>query len=282
MAAGEMTVWIDGRVTGARDARIAATDHGFTVGDGVFETCKVVDGRPFALTRHLQRLARSAAVLDLGCPPGAEVAAAVEQLLAAVGSMPFGRLRITVSGGAGPLGSERGEARPTVVLTAAAADRWPDRIAAVTVPWPRNERSAVAGAKTTSYAENVVALAAAHRRGAHEALLRNTRGELCEGTGSNVVVERDGVLVTPPLESGCLAGITRELFLEWAAAEGMPLIEDVVTPGDLLGAPEVLLTSSTRDVQHVGDMDGRAVPGTTLGKAAVELFARRAAERHDP
>jgi branched-chain amino acid aminotransferase len=150
------------------------------------------------------------------------------------------------------------------------------------VGWPRNERSAVVGAKTTSYAENVVALAAAHRRGAHEALLPNTRGELCEGTGSNVLVERDGVLVTPPLSSGCLPGITRELLLEWAADEGLPVIEDVVGMAELAAAPEVLLTSSTRDVQHIDELDGRSVPGTALGKAAHELFSRRAAAGNNP
>ena len=83
------------------------------------------------------------------------------------------------------------------------------------VPWVRNERSAVAGLKTTSYAENVVALAYAKERGAIEAVFANTRGELCEGTGSNVFVVRDGVVWTPPLDSGCLAGITRALAVEW-------------------------------------------------------------------
>jgi branched-chain amino acid aminotransferase len=171
---------------------------------------------------------------------------------------------------------------PTLIVAASAAAPWPAQIGVITVGWPRNERSAVAGAKTTSYAENVVALKAAHRAGAHEALLPNTRGELCEGTGSNVVVERNGVLVTPPLSSGCLAGITRELFLEWAAGEGLPVVEDVVVMAELTRAPEVLLASSTRDLQHVSHVDGRPVEGTPLGKAARELFARRAAEGPNP
>jgi branched-chain amino acid aminotransferase len=282
VAGDGVTVWVDGRVLRSEEAHVAATDHGLTVGDGVFETCKIVAGAPFALGRHLRRLARSAAVLRLACPPEAEVRDAVAQLLAEAGPLPLGRLRITVTGGPGPLGSDRGAAVPTLVLAATAAQPWPDLIRVVTVPWTRNERSAVAGAKTTSYAENVVALQAAHDEGAHEALLPNTRGLLCEGTGSNVVVERDGVLVTPPLSSGCLAGITRELFLEWAAAEGMPVVEDDVTLSDLAEAPEVLLTSSTRDVQHVSDVDGRLVPGTALGKAAHELFERRAAAGLEP
>jgi branched-chain amino acid aminotransferase len=277
-----VTVWLDGKVLPAQDARIAATDHGVTVGDGVFETCRVDDGRPFALGRHLRRLARSAAVLGITAPADDDVRAAVEELLAAAGPLPLGRLRITLTGGPGPLGSDRGAAVPTLLLAVSAASGWPAHIEVVTVPWTRNERSAVAGAKTTSYAENVVALQAAHAVGAHEALLTNTRGLLCEGTGSNVVVERNGVLVTPSLESGCLAGITRELLLEWAQQEGLAVTEGDVTLADLAAADEVLLTSSTRDVQHVDVVDRRPVRGSALGRAAIDLFARRAAEGIDP
>ncbi len=156
------------------------------------------------------------------------------------------------------------------------------RIAIATVPWTRNERSAVAGAKTTSYAENVVALDHAHGRGAHEAIFANTRGELCEGTGSNVFVAVDGVLVTPPLSSGCLAGITRELLLEWATKEGLPVEERDVPLEVLATAEDVLLTSSTRDAQPVAVVDGRELRGGELGTAAAELFARRAADGMDP
>jgi branched-chain amino acid aminotransferase len=169
-----------------------------------------------------------------------------------------------------------------VVLAVAPANPWPQRIRAVTVAWPRNEHSAVAGAKTTSYAENVVALQAAHARGAHEAILPNTAGMLCEGTGSNVLVVRRGELITPPLSSGCLAGITRELLLEWAAQEGLPIAEQDVPMSQVAELDDVLLLSSTRDVQSVAELDGRPVPGSDLGQAAAEAFARRAAQGMDP
>jgi len=276
------TVWINGQVMDAGQARVNALDHGLTVGDGVFETVKVAQGEPFALTRHLRRLATSAQVLELDCPPAAAIWSAVAELSAAAPASPLARLRITVTGGAGPLGSDRGAAEPTLIVALAPASPWPAHIEVVTVPWRRNEHSAVIGAKTTSYAENVVALNAAHRQGAHEALLSNTAGRLCEGTGSNVLVVRDGRLATPPLTSGCLAGITRELFLEWAAADGLPVDEIDLDPADLATADDVLLTSTTRDVQQVAAVDGRPVPGSKLGQAAVELFSRRAAERSDP
>jgi branched-chain amino acid aminotransferase len=147
----------------------------------------------------------------------------------------------------------------------------------------RNERSAVVGIKTTSYAENVVALAYAKARGASEALLANSLGELCEGTGSNVFVAIGGELVTPPLSAGPLAGISRGLLLEWAADGGLPVREGSVSMAALAEADEVVLTSSIRDVQPVHAVDGRelVVPGD-LGARAVALFAQRAAEGIDP
>ena len=117
------------------------------------------------------------------------------------------RLRITYTGGISPLGSDRGDGAPTLVVAVAPMRDWPASSAVATVPWTRNERSATAGLKTTSYAENVVALAHAHANGAAEALLANTAGNLCEGTGSNVFLVLDGQVVTPPLSSGCLAGV---------------------------------------------------------------------------
>lgn len=280
------TVWVDGVLGTASTARVPALDHGITVGDGVFETCKVVDGVPFALTRHLARLVRSAAALDLPVPSDDQLRAAVAETLAADaragGPLAFGRLRITLTGGVGPLGSDRAEGARTLIVGMSPSSPWPAQAAIATVPWTRNERSAVAGAKTTSYADNVVALAEAHRRGAHEAIFANTRGELCEGTGSNLFVTVDGVLVTPPLSSGCLAGITRELLLEWATKEGLPVEERALPLEVLATAEDVVLTSSTRDVQAVGEIDGRALAGGELGAAAVELFTRRAAEGVDP
>jgi branched-chain amino acid aminotransferase len=276
---GAPVVWVDGKLAPAAEASVAALDHGLIVGDGVFETCKVVHDRPFALTRHLRRLDASARVLGLAVPSG--VRDAVEAVLAAA-HLPLGRLRITVTGGAGPLGSSRGTGGASLVVAAAPAEPWPSRIAAITVPWTRNENSAVVGAKTTSYAENVVALRAAHQAGAHEALMANTRGELCEGTGTNVVLVLGGRLVTPPLTSGCLAGITRELLLEWSEQAGTPIEQRALTMAELAAAEEVLLTSSTRDVQPVSELDGRPLVLTSAGRAAVDLFARRAAEDPDP
>jgi branched-chain amino acid aminotransferase len=277
-----MKVWVNGRVVGADEATVSVFDHGLTVGDGVFETAKVVDGVPFALTRHLDRLASSAAGLGLPAPDTDLVRSAVAATLAANADSLDStlRLRITLTGGTSPLGSDRGDAGPTLVVALAPATRWASSAKVVVVPWVRNERAPSAGVKTTSYADNVVALAHAKAAGAGEALFANTLGHLCEGTGTNVFVVRDGVVSTPPLSSGCLAGVTRALLLEWA-----DVVEEDLPVGVLTEADEVFLTSSTRDVQAVHAVGDHDVPGGAPGPVTARLadtFARRSAADVDP
>jgi branched-chain amino acid aminotransferase len=269
-----MRAWMNGELrSDPRAPAVLLTDHGLTVGDGVFEAIKVVDGQPFALTAHLDRLARSAAGMGLpevdddACRSG--VAAVLEGQ-----DLALGRIRITYTGGPSPLGSGRGDEPPTLVVVADQMDPWPESTAVITVPWPRNERGALAGLKTTSYGENVVALARAASRGASEAIFANLAGNLCEGTGSNVFYVVDGELRTPTLESGCLAGITRALVLEWYGGvevdEPMEVLEQ---------ATEVFLTSTTRDVQAVSRWDDRELnaPGP-MTQEVVEMWRKREPE----
>jgi branched-chain amino acid aminotransferase len=273
-----MQIWLDGKLLDdPREPAVSALDHGFTVGDGVFETVKVVDGRPFALTRHLARLARSAQGLGLQAPDDAAVRAGVE---AALGDqdLPLGRIRITYTGGISPLGSDRGDDGPTLAIAADVMPVWEETTAICAVPWPRNERGALSGLKTTSYADNVVALARAHAAGASEAIFANTVGQLCEGTGSNIFYVLDGTLITPTLESGCLAGITRALVLEWYGAQEQDAPLDV-----LVDAEEVFLASTTRDVQPVHRSDDRAIPAPgPLTSEVQRCWVERTREHLDP
>ncbi|MFK4070095.1 aminotransferase class IV [Streptomyces sp. NPDC029674] len=273
-----MKIWLNGGLQDLDDARVSVLDHGLTVGDGIFETVKSVEGRPFALTRHLARLAQSARGLGLPEPDLDEVRRACAAVLEA-NPLPLGRLRITYTGGLSPLGSDRGDQGTTLVVALGEASRRPDTTAVVTVPWTRNERGALTGLKTTSYAENVVALARAREQGATEALFANTVGQLCEGTGSNVFVVLDGEIHTPPVASGCLAGITRALAVEWTGARETDLPLDVLDRAD-----EVFLTSTLRDVQAVHRVDGRQLPGAPgpVTTKAMRVFDERAADDLDP
>ncbi|MFF7451430.1 MULTISPECIES: aminotransferase class IV [unclassified Streptomyces] len=273
-----MKVWLDGGLQDIESARVSVLDHGLTVGDGIFETVKAVHGEPFALTRHLDRLTRSARGLGLPDPDLDEARRGCAAVLDA-NPMALGRLRITYTGGRGPLGSDRGEHGPTLVIALGETTRRPDTTAVITVPWTRNERGALAGLKTTSYAENVVALARAREHGASEALFANTVGQLCEGTGSNVFVVLDGELHTPPVASGCLAGITRALVVEWTGAKETDLPLDVLERAD-----EVFLTSTLRDVQAVHRVDDRELPGAPgpVTAKAMRIFDERAGNDLDP
>ncbi|HEY2548953.1 MAG TPA: aminotransferase class IV [Streptosporangiaceae bacterium] len=270
---------MNGELFGDEAARISVFDHGLVTGDGVFETIKVTDGLPFALSRHLTRLGRSATGLGLAEPDLDQVRDGALAVIANSPRLPLARLRITVTGGIAPLGSERGDSPVTAIVAMAAAKPPAPAVDVTMVPWPRNERGALAGLKTTSYGENVRALAYATARGGSEAIFANTAGSLCEGTGSNVFVVSGGRLITPPLAAGCLAGVTRALVIEWAGA-----VEEDLPAGALATAEEAFLTGTTRDVQPIRSVSGTvlpAAPGPVTRKAA-EVFAMRSAESPDP
>ncbi|MFE5544182.1 aminotransferase class IV [Streptomyces sp. NPDC056534] len=273
-----MKIWVNGGLHDAETASVSVLDHGLTVGDGIFETVKAVRGETFALTLHLERLTRSARGLGLPDPDLDEVRRACAAVLDA-NPMELGRLRITYTGGLSPLGSERGDAGTSLVVGLGETGRRADSTAVITVPWTRNERGALTGLKTTSYAENVVALARAREQGGSEALFANTVGQLCEGTGSNVFVVVDGRILTPPVSSGCLAGITRALTVAWTGAQEADLPLDVLESAD-----EIFLTSTLRDVQAVHRVDGRELspaPGSVTAKA-MRIFDEHAARDRDP
>jgi branched-chain amino acid aminotransferase len=272
-----MRAWCNGELVDPTSPALSVLDHGVTVGDGVFEVLKVVDNNPFAMTRHLRRLTRSARGLGLPEPDQGLVRQAVKATLAAE-DVDEGLVRITYTAGISPLGSNRATESPTLIVVAKSEPPRPRRTAVVTVPWPRNERGALSGLKTTSYGENVVALAYAAEREASEAIFANTAGMLCEGTGSNVFCVFEGVVATPPLSSGCLAGITRELVIEWYDVH-----ERDITMTELTEADEVFLTSTTRDVQAVKRLNGKSRgKKQPVTKAVLEEWVRRESLDMDP
>jgi branched-chain amino acid aminotransferase len=272
------TVWIDGTLLAGDEAKVSAFDHALLTGDGVFETLRVYRRQPFAARRHLERLARSAAGMRLELPELAAIRVAMADVIEA-NDLDEGRLRITVTGGPSPLGAERGGHPPTVIVAGSIMVPWPATTDVVVVPWPRNDRGALAGLKTVSYGENVVALAYATDRGAGEAVFPNLAGNLCEGTGTNVFLGAGGRLLTPPLSAGCLAGVTRELLTELVEVE-----EADVAVGALAEADEAFLTSSTREVHPIRSVDGTVLPQVPgpLTRAAAAALADLLARDLDP
>jgi branched-chain amino acid aminotransferase len=268
---GQLRIWLDGRLyDDPREATIAGTDHGLMVGDGVFETLKVTEQGAFAVRRHLHRMCRSAAALGLPPPDHTLMREAIDAVL---DGRDFGRgkLRITYTGGRGPLGSEAAYGPPTLIVALAPAAPAAPLTSIVTAPWTRNERGALTGVKSTSYAENVRGLRYAAERGASEAIYLNTVGHVCEGTGTNIFLVFGESVVTPPLSSGPLAGITRELIMTWSSIE-----ERELTLEEAKRADEVFITSSMRDIQGVERWDDQIF---SLLRPVTEAVAVTFAER---
>ena len=272
-------VWVNGELLDPAAATVSVFDHGLMVGDGVFETIKIVHGESFALTRHLDRLALSARRMDLPEPDLGAIADGIGKCLAAAPDWPLGRIRVTYTSGPGPLGSDRGDQGATSIVIVDEQKPFPGTANVTVVPWPRNELGALSGVKSTSYGDNAKALAYAKARGGGEAIFGNLAGNLCEGTGSNIFIVRDGRLLTPTLGSGCLAGVTRALVLEWCGGE-----ESDVPMSALYTAEEAFLTSTTRDVQPiklVDDTELPMAPGPITAKA-MRIFAEHAAADLNP
>lgn len=281
------TMWLNGILCNPQEARVSALDHGFTVGDGVFETLRVDAGVPFALTRHLVRLQYSLDRVGIGGVDLHTVRDGVKSLLG-VSSQDVTRLRITVTSGVGPQGLRRGPGPATVLITASHLSA-PTQCRVVRTAYRRNERSAISGVKSMSYGENAIIAAEAAAKGADEAVLANSQGHLCEGITTNVFIERGGEILTPPLASGCLAGITRGLALEWGARAGLPV--RVAAPGEMTltmldevaeGRAFMAVTSSARRVQNVAWLDGVPLGAGPLLTRLGEVFVARAAVEVDP
>lgn len=276
-------IWINGRIVSTVEARISPFDHGFLVGDGVFETLVARKFKPFTPTRHWKRLVASCESMGI-TPPALEVYLQAIQEVMQANDLHDARVRVTLTSGDGPLGSDRGESPATMTAAATPLKPWPPTETALVVPWTRNERGALAGIKSTSYADNVRALALAHAQGAGEALFANTRDELCEGTGTNIFIVAGGRVQTPPLSSGCLAGVTRGLVIEACQAVGIPVEETALPITVLQTCDEAFLSSSTRDVHPLARINEREMPGVSgaVTQRVAQAFRDYVAGRDDP
>jgi branched-chain amino acid aminotransferase len=275
---GQIRISLNGIVyDDPNQAMIAATDHGLVVGDGVFETLKVTEQGAFAVRRHLNRLTRSAAALNLPEPDHNQIREAIDAVIRDR-DFSLGKLRITYTPGRGPLGSEGAYGPTTLIVALVPADAAPPRAFVVTAPWTRNERGALTGVKSISYAENVRALGYATQHRASEAIFLNTTGHVCEGTGSNIFAVFGDIVLTPPLSAGPLAGITRDLIMEWS-----PVQERELTLAEAKHADEIFLTSSMRNIQGIERWDDHIFgPSHSVTEALAQRFADCSQDDLDP
>lgn len=276
----------------AREAAVPARDRGLLLGDGLFETVRIYGGRMPLLARHLERLARGAAVLGIPVPPGIPGAAAATVEACGVRD---GSLRITLTRGPGPRGYDPpADPEPLLLIQAEPFARpepgpgpgspsAPGPLAAALVASIRRDpRSPLTGLKTTSALASVLARTEARAAGAAEAVLLSTDGHVAEGAATNVFWVRDGVLHTPSTAAGCLPGIARAVVLELARALGIPVAEGLFPPGSLAQATEVFLTSALLEVAPCRSIAGMsavsgAAPETLAWPAPGPVTARLAA-----
>lgn len=247
-------VWHDGHIVEPSTPIVDATDHGLLMGDGVFETLAVHRGRPRSLERHLRRLRTGLERIDLDHPSTDEVVRdAIDELMAASG-LAEARVRVTVTAGPGSSPRERGDT-PTVFVTIAPLGPVPSSVSLHLVAWARNERSALAGIKSTNWAENAHALRAAATAGFDNALFCDTQGRLSECATANVFLVIDDAILTPSTSAGCLPGTVRESLLDAAVAT-----EADLRPVDLERADGVFVTTATTGVVPVHAIDDRSFP----------------------
>jgi branched-subunit amino acid aminotransferase/4-amino-4-deoxychorismate lyase len=257
------TLWCNGQWVDVREFPSSPLDRGATLGLGLFETLLALDGRPVFGERHLARLAAGCDRFGWKAPQAEfpDLPEAMGRLLEIEGhGTGRARLRLAVSGGSGVLADLASGGDRLLWMAALPMVDTPGDLAVNISPWTRNERGALAGLKCASYAENLVALDHARRAGFGETLFFNTAGDLCEAATANVFLVRQGVMTTPSLVSGCLAGVTREVILELAARHDIPCRETRIQQADLDAADEVFITSATRGPVAVARVGGRTLP----------------------
>jgi branched-chain amino acid aminotransferase len=248
------------------DARLKPGQSGLLSGWGVFTTLRLYRGQPFQFHHHWERMSRDAARLGVNLNGFLEATVRDAIIrLAGANQRPEGMGRVWFVRNDGGLWSDGIERPPTDLLV----------FTRELVPWPQSHRlllqenavfsaGVLSGAKILSWAQNALLLERARTQGFDDALLLNEHGELAECTSANIFVVRDGSVFTPPLSSGCLPGVTREVLFEIAARAGVKLGERTLKPEDLSGADEVFISSTTREVAAVSFVSPRwtyAAPG---------------------
>jgi branched-chain amino acid aminotransferase len=276
------TVNVNGRITGEHEAVIPVFDHGFLYGEGIYETMRTYNQRPFLFDRHMRRMRNSASMIALEMHfTDSELAARIRDTRAAAdmkGAEAY--IRVLVTRGIGELTYDP-HATPTpsvVIIVKPQVDPPPEAyeqgVRAVIVDVVRNHPESVnPQIKSNNLLNCALAAQQAIRRGGYEGIMRNYRGELSECTTANLFIVRDGIALTPPIEAGLLPGITREFLFEVGKEEEIAVREEVLRDEDLFTADEAFLTSTTREVVPIVKVDERSIGSGRPGPITHRLLA---------
>jgi branched-chain amino acid aminotransferase len=271
------TVNVNGRVSDQEHAVISIFDHGFLYGEGVYETLRTYNGQPFLFERHMRRLRKSAGMLALEIPlTDTQIDERFRETMRVAGlgdaADREAYIRILVTRGIGELTYDPAATPTPSVVVIVKPNVEPSRevfehgVKVSLVGVVRNHPGTVNPLiKSNSLLNNALAMQEALRRGAFEGVMRNYKGELAECTQSNLFIVKDRVALTPPIDAGLLPGITREFLFEIGATAGIPVREAVLTDADLFGADESFLTSTTRELVPIVQVDDRKIGTGTPG-----------------
>jgi branched-chain amino acid aminotransferase len=275
-------VYVNGTIAPADQAVVPVYDHGFVYGEGVYETLRTYNRVPFLYHQHMRRLRQSAERLLLDVPfDDATLLTWIDQTVAAAGELDEAYIRVLLTRGVGDLTYDpKSTPTPTTVIIVKPLEPIPARvheqgIRISLVEMLRNHpRSVNPVIKSNNLLNNALAMQAAYRAGAEEGLMCNYRGELTECSQANFFMVRGGAALTPVSAAGLLEGVTRAFIFEMGRELGIDVREEVLLPKDLESADEMFITSTTRELSPVTNLDGRAVGSGQVGPVTRRLLQR--------
>ncbi|HLB54546.1 MAG TPA: branched-chain-amino-acid transaminase [Gemmatimonadales bacterium] len=275
------TVWIEGEWHTRETARVSVFDHGLLYGDGVFEGIRAYSGKVFKLNEHLDRLYDCAHAVLLEIPMGKAAFGRVIQEALARSGLDDAYIRPIVTRGIGDLGVDpRKCPRPTMLVIVDEIKIWSRErleqgLSVITAGTPIPHRESLSPrVKSLNYLSHCMAKLEANVAGADEALMLDAGGHVAEGTGQNVFVIKGGVLRTPPLHAGILAGITRVVVMELASEAGHRVCEDILNRFDVYTADEAFLTGTASEIAPIRSYDGRSIGAGKAGPITRDLMRR--------
>lgn len=275
-----LKIFLNGQLVNQEDAKVSVFDHGFLYGDGVFEGIRYYNGKIFQEKQHIDRLWESAKTIDITIPmTKQEVVKAINDTVK-VNGFNDAYIRLIVTRGEGNLGLNPKTCKtPSVIVIAQAlslysADFYEKGIKIVTASTIRNPNDSCSPrVKSLNYLNNIMAKIEAHYAGCEEAMMLNHKGDVCEGTGDNIFIVKNGKLYTPPRDACILEGVTRNVCLAIGRELGMECYESAFTRHDVYTADECFLTGSAAELIPVVEVDGRVIGDGKPGKVTARILA---------
>jgi len=276
-----MIVYCDGKFVDSKDANISIFDHGFLYGDGVFEGIRAYNGRVFKLKEHIDRLYESANAILLKIEVSRQEMTDIVLETIRRNKMTDSYIRLIVSRGVGDLGLNPTKCPHSGIyciagtITLFPQETYDNGLEVVTVSTRRNNFNSLnPRIKSLNYLNNILAKIEANRAGVMEAIMLNQEGYVCEGTGDNIFIVKDGVVKTPPIYAGILKGITRDSVLDVARQEGIPAVEELFTLHDVYTADECFLTGTAAELIPVVVVDSRILADGKPGPVFKQLLTK--------